>query len=410
MNHLFDKIKNNPDLIKTLLSYEREDLEYKEKFWWENNNKNWYIECAKDIASMSNSGGGVIIIGIKDNKNKKEIIGLSESEIDFEKIDENLARVRSNNLEPKLKIEMERISVDNKNLVVIGVPDYKIYGPISVINTDKNRILEFYIKRGSHKKEMVYKELEIMFFELFRGSLYRKRFLEEQLNEIENSVNPKPLFVLQAIPYFFDEDKELLSDEEIIQKIDNFQLFFKDVILKDIGWYENEVYLKSKKVLDGRDDHNDLRVVYPKIDYNPTTFGIIIFFVKNDQIYKNISLEIHKNGYIEGVFGEPMPIFINKNELSVFLDLQVTEYILKICLGLIKFFYEKNLDKFYIYLTILPSNKKIGITLNEERWFISKLPLQIQKFLRANMLVSINDNLNIIFNTLRKKIDNMFGV
>lgn len=401
MNYLFDKIRNNPDFIKTLLNHEREDLEYKERFWWEDNNKNWYIECAKDIASMSNSGGGVIIIGIKDNKDKKEIIGLSESEIDFEKIDENLARVRSNNLEPKLKIEMERISVDNKNLVVIGVPDYKIYGPISVINTDKNRILEFYIKRGSHKKEMVYKELESMFFELLKGGLYRKRFLEEQLNEIENSINPKPLFVFQAIPYFFNEDDELLSEEEIIQRLEfNFNKTFQG-----INWRKDSFYSKTKEIFKlGYDSEN--KIEYPSFDYVHTAFGVIIFFSTIKQIHKEIYLEVHKNGYIESVLRSSVPIFIDENT-TISFDIEVAECILGIYVRTIKLFYEKNLDKFYIYLTILPSDK--NISLGQSIAPFSEFMPQTRKFLRTSMLFSINDNLNTILKTLKNKIYNMFG-
>ena len=71
---------------------------------------------ADEIAAFANAKGGVILIGIGDNK---EIIGISEDELKFfEKIVIEICR---DSIEPTINIYTEKLFVENKNILKIEV-------------------------------------------------------------------------------------------------------------------------------------------------------------------------------------------------------------------------------------------------------------------------------------------------
>ncbi len=71
---------------------------------------------ANEIAAFANTKGGVILIGIGDNK---EIIGISENELEsFEKIVIEICR---DSIEPTVNIYTEKLLIENKNILKIEV-------------------------------------------------------------------------------------------------------------------------------------------------------------------------------------------------------------------------------------------------------------------------------------------------
>ena len=72
---------------------------------------------ADEIAAFTNARGGVILIGIGDNK---EIIGISDSELEsFEKLVIEICR---DSIEPAINIHTEKLSIENKTILKIEVP------------------------------------------------------------------------------------------------------------------------------------------------------------------------------------------------------------------------------------------------------------------------------------------------
>lgn len=71
---------------------------------------------ADEIAAFANSEGGIILIGVDDYK---EIIGLDLHDLD--KIEKTVVEICNDSIEPSVHIFTEKLRLDSKNLLKIGV-------------------------------------------------------------------------------------------------------------------------------------------------------------------------------------------------------------------------------------------------------------------------------------------------
>ncbi len=104
------------DKLENLLNgYEGPKLDFKEEFnLEEDHNKK---EFAKDICAIANSRGGrgYIIFGVKDKT--KEIIGVPESKLEEERIQQ----IATSRTEPPVQIRAENVPYKGKNLLVVTI-------------------------------------------------------------------------------------------------------------------------------------------------------------------------------------------------------------------------------------------------------------------------------------------------
>lgn len=112
------------------------------------------LSCLKTIAGFINTNGGVLYVGVSDNK---EILGLdvdfnsfgNKSDLldEFQKhLDNLIEKYLGNSVYSLLSISFPEI--DNKMICRIDV-DFKKNGPILLKNKDKGNIEEFYIRRAA---------------------------------------------------------------------------------------------------------------------------------------------------------------------------------------------------------------------------------------------------------------------
>lgn len=157
---------------------------------------------AGEIAAFANDEGGVILIGIDDNK---EIIGLEQQELDS--VENTIVEICNDSIEPTVRVFTEKLRIDDKILLKIEVPR-----SLYVHKSPKG----YFIRQGSSKREMTTEHLGrliqsrsqariIRFDEQFvpttyrrtlRESLYR-RFITEDATEdmIEDLLLKRTLLV-----------------------------------------------------------------------------------------------------------------------------------------------------------------------------------------------------------------------
>ena len=389
MSYIYEKIKTNPEILKDLP--EGQNIEYKTIFWWEEDKRDWQRECAKDLSAMCNGGGGVIIVGIRDNGEIREILGINRDE-NLDKIKKRIIQTIFNYIEPKIEVNIDIIKTEEREICIIGIPDWKQYGPVGLINKEKNHQLEFWIRRISHTTSISYNEVRMMFYECFRGSLYRKNFLKENIEYIQRAYPQRPLLILQAIPYYFNEDKDIFGSVSEIKK--HCEEFF------------NKHYPVGPVIL-GKDFYY-FDVIF-KIK------GIMIRFIKNS-ILSGIT-EIDLDGYLNSSFFEDA---FEKRGTEDIVDFMKLEKIIQFFINLLYEFYSKpNIKDVIFSLTIIPDTNKPLIFSTE---FLSpilspiKSPLKFlykhyHRYLNFMERISIEkEKETVIKRLLLENIWNMFGL
>ncbi len=160
---------------------------------------------ADEIAAFANSQGGVLLIGVDDNR---EIVGLELQELN--KVEKTVVEICEDNIEPTVPIFTEKLRIDDKNLLKIEVPR-----SFFVHKTSNG----YFTRQGSSKREMRTDQLArllqsrsqariIKFDEQFvlntnketlRESLYRK-FITESAPEdvIEDLLLKRSLLVQEG--------------------------------------------------------------------------------------------------------------------------------------------------------------------------------------------------------------------
>lgn len=126
-----------------------------------NNGENYYVEFkeeqikAKDlgeeIVAFANSEGGTILIGVADNGDIKGVSDL--------KIEEKIMNICRNNVIPNIIPQFEYITIDDKQVVILGVPK-GLSKPYSTVDN------KYYIRVGTTKRIASREEL----LRLFEGN------------------------------------------------------------------------------------------------------------------------------------------------------------------------------------------------------------------------------------------------
>ena len=187
-----------------------------------------YDDMAAEFAAMSNSLGGVILVGVDDKTG--EIKGIQKD------LNNKLADIATNNVKPPVYINTEIVSVENGNnskILVIHIPEgtYKPY-------KDNNGAI--WVKQGANKRRITDND-EIM--------------------------------------RFFQKSKNLLADEMEVHgtHIDDIdQKFFYEYFEKEFGKTIEEKGLDYEQALEAK----------KIIRNNQLTLGGLLFFGKSPQSFK----------------------------------------------------------------------------------------------------------------------------
>ena len=104
---------------------------------------------ADEIAAFANARGGVILIGVDDNR---EIVGLDRQALDS--AEKTVVEICQDSIDPILLIFTEKLRIDDKNLLKIEVPR-----SLFVHKTANG----YFIRQGSSKREMPTEQLARLF-------------------------------------------------------------------------------------------------------------------------------------------------------------------------------------------------------------------------------------------------------
>ncbi len=104
---------------------------------------------ADEIAAFANARGGVILIGVDDNR---EIVGLNRQALDS--AEKTVVEICQDSIDPILLIFTEKLRIDDKNLLKIEVPR-----SLFVHKTSNG----YFIRQGSSKREMPTEQLARLF-------------------------------------------------------------------------------------------------------------------------------------------------------------------------------------------------------------------------------------------------------
>ena len=126
------------ELIEKIILGEDSTIEFKREMPHRDN-------MADEIAAFANDEGGVILIGVDDNR---VIIGLEQQELDS--VENTIVEICRDSIEPTVRIFTEKLRIDEKNLLKIEIPK-----SVFVHRTSNG----YFIRHGSSKREMTTEQL-----------------------------------------------------------------------------------------------------------------------------------------------------------------------------------------------------------------------------------------------------------
>ena len=250
-------------------------LEYKEDLQLEKDSHK--AELCKDVSALANSRGGVILVGIREDRKiaaPQEIVGIEEERID-DLIRRIMDTVRSGTY-PPVRISVEHIPWEgNKIVLAIKVPE----SPLKPHWINKNSPIyrRFYIRDHAQVRLMDYDELKSSF--LWAHSLEKeiKTFILERAAEVKTRnflpLADGPVLLLHMIPV---------------------SLFLR-------GFPEGRIPVSVKeleKIL-SKNDHLLQKQTGEHLSYEEYTYEGIMRCWKEEQKYSNYSLFFLKNAVLE---------------------------------------------------------------------------------------------------------------
>ncbi len=126
------------ELIEKIMLGEDSTIEFKREMPHRDN-------MADEIAAFANDKGGVILIGVDNNR---VIIGLEQPELD--RVENTIVEICRDTIEPTVRIFTEKLRIDDKNILKIVVPR-----SLFVHKTSNG----YFIRHGSSKREMTTEQL-----------------------------------------------------------------------------------------------------------------------------------------------------------------------------------------------------------------------------------------------------------
>ena len=121
-------------LIEKIMLGEDSTIEFKREMPPQRNS------LADEIAAFANTQGGIILIGIDDNR---EIVGIEPQNLD--NVEKTVVEICEDSIEPAVPIFTEKLRIDDKNLLKIEVPR-----SLFVHKTPNG----YFARQGSSKREM----------------------------------------------------------------------------------------------------------------------------------------------------------------------------------------------------------------------------------------------------------------
>ena len=126
------------ELIEKIMLGEDATIEFKREIPHRNS-------LADEIAAFANDQGGMILIGIDDNR---EIVGIELQKLD--NIEKTVVEICNDSIKPTVRIFTEKLRIDEKNLLKIEIPK-----SLFVHKTSNG----YFIRQGSSKREMTTDQL-----------------------------------------------------------------------------------------------------------------------------------------------------------------------------------------------------------------------------------------------------------
>ena len=267
-NIIFEDIRFE-DIKKLINDNPKEDmtLEFKEEIKNKNNkkDKNYLL---KNIASFANTEGGLIIIGIKENKNENDfdIVGL-----DLEKNknpEDTISQMINDNIIPRPDIETKIIETDQNNKFIFLIKVKKYTGMTHYFcKDDNNKFTIMYFRYNAISLPLnysIYKEyFEDASPERFLSTADKRNLLDSKKNELKELRKEYE----SLLSYFRDSNSKLgkikfLADrlaisplqDNILDEEINYKKNHKNNLLKQIRFLEKEIEKLQKDITKEREE------------------------------------------------------------------------------------------------------------------------------------------------------------
>lgn len=159
---------------------------------------------ASEIAAFANAKGGVILIGINDNK---EIAGLGDS-VALDEVEKTVVEICQDSVKPPVSIDTRKLRIDGKNLLKIEVPR-----SLFVHKTSNG----YFVRQGSRKTEMPTEQLGRLL--QARSQTRIIRFDEQPVPRTDKSTLRKDLFTrfLRNVETEEQENTQLLKRRLLVE-------------------------------------------------------------------------------------------------------------------------------------------------------------------------------------------------
>ena len=189
---------------------------------------NWIAneKLARHILAMANSGGGLIVIGVKENNGKLDPIGVEEI-LDKANIQNQLNKLLPNNLEFEILDfsyeETEYAKIKNKSFQAIFIQNQVKYLPFLSKNESASLKKDIvYVRRGTQSIQANYEELQT----IFNKRIESEYNTSSELKLEEHLAQLKLLYGQIKKYYFIDPIWDDIPEEEqktIIREQDHYR-------------------------------------------------------------------------------------------------------------------------------------------------------------------------------------------